>query len=58
MVTFIVDALLSIDKVKESIVLLAQKLSEYPMLAPLLVKQVEAFLKIEYYEYGNEIAKI
>lgn len=58
LVTFIVDALFSIDRVKDSIILLAENLSEYPMLAPLLVKQVEAFLRFEYYEYGLKIAKI
>lgn len=58
LITFIIEALFSIGRVKESIILLAEKLSDYPMLAPLLVKQVEAFLKYEYYEYGSKIAKI
>lgn len=38
--------------------LLARNLTTYPMLAPLLLKQAEAFLKYEYYEYGLKIAKI
>lgn len=52
------DALFDIGETKEAIMLLARNLKIYPMLAPLLLKQAEAFLKYEYYEYGLKIAKI
>lgn len=52
------DALCSIDKVKESIEILASKLREFPYLVTLLLKQASAFIKYEYYEYGMRLAKI
>lgn len=54
----VVDALFEIGKLKESIIALAENLTEYPMLAPLLIKQADAFIKYEYYEYALKIAKI
>lgn len=39
LVTFACDALLAIDKVKEAVVLLADKIKEYPYLVTLLLKQ-------------------
>ena len=38
-VTHVSDVLLSVDKNKEAILLLAEKIREYPYLVPLLLKQ-------------------
>jgi len=38
LVSLICDAIMSVDKMKESIILLAQKIKEYPMLVTLLLK--------------------
>lgn len=46
------------DKLKEAITLLAHKIKEFPMLASLLLKQAQAFLKYEYYEFALKISKI
>jgi len=37
-VTYICDSLMTIDKTKDAIILLAQKIKEYPMLVPVLLK--------------------
>ena len=58
LVTFACDALLAIDKVKEAVVLLADKIKEFPYLVTLLLKQAQAFLKYEYYEYALRLARI
>ena len=58
LVCLIWDALIDIGETKDAIMLLARNLTTYPMLAPLLLKQAESFLKYEYYEYGLKIAKI
>ena len=57
-VTHLCDALLSVDKNKESILLLAEKIREYPYLVPLLLKQAQAFIKSEFYEYALKLSKI
>ena len=57
-VTHISDALLSIDKNKEAILILAEKIREYPYLVPLLLKQAQAFMKSEFYEYALKLSKI
>lgn len=54
----IVDVLLSIDRVKEAILLLAEQIKDYPYLVTYLVKQSQAFIKCEYYEYALKLAKI
>ncbi|CDW88693.1 clathrin-coated vesicle protein [Stylonychia lemnae] len=57
-VTHMSDVFLSIDKNKESILLLADKIKEYPYLVPLLLKQAQAFIKSEYFEYALKLSKI
>ena len=57
-VTHVSDILLSVDKNKEAILLLAEKIREYPYLVPLLLKQAQAFLKSEYFEYAYKLSKI
>jgi tetratricopeptide (TPR) repeat protein len=57
-VTHVSDVLLSVDKNKEAILLLAEKIREYPYLVPLLLKQAQAFLKSEYFEYAYKLSKI
>lgn len=52
------DALLETEQVKEAIILLAEKIKEYPMLVSLLLKQANAFIKYEYYEFAESLAKI
>jgi len=54
----ICDVLLSIDKTKETILLLAGKIKEFPYLIPLLLKQAQAFIKYEYYEYALKLTQI
>jgi len=44
LVSLICDAILSVDKMKEAIILLAQKVKEYPMLVTLLLKQANSFI--------------
>jgi F0F1-type ATP synthase delta subunit len=44
LVSLICDSILSVDKTKESIMLLAQKIKEYPMLVNLLLKQANSFI--------------
>mmetsp|Transcript_32078 Transcript_32078/g.31384 ORF Transcript_32078/g.31384 Transcript_32078/m.31384 type:complete len:279 (+) Transcript_32078:314-1150(+) len=56
--THISDALLSVDKQKDAIILLAEKIKEYPYLIPLLLKQAQAFIKSELFEYALKISKI
>ncbi len=56
--THVSDVLLSVDKNKEAILLLAEKIREYPYLVPLLLKQAQAFIKSEYYEYAYKLSKI
>ena len=56
--TYLSDAFLSIDKNKEAILQLAQKIQEYPYLVPLLLKQAQAFIKGEFYEYALKLSKI
>ena len=51
LIGLICDALFTIDRLKQAITLLAHKIKEFPMLASLLLKQSQAFLKYEYYEY-------
>jgi tetratricopeptide (TPR) repeat protein len=58
LISIICDALFTVDKLKEAITLLAHKIKEFPMLASLLLKQAQAFLKYEYYEYALKISKI
>jgi hypothetical protein len=57
-VNHICDALLAVDKCKESILLLAEKIKEFPYLVPLLLKQAQAFIKSELYEYALKLSKI
>lgn len=38
LVSLMCDAILAVDKIKESIILLAGKIKEYPMLVTLLLK--------------------
>jgi tetratricopeptide (TPR) repeat protein len=57
-VTHVSDVLLSVDKNKEAILLLAEKIREYPYLVPLLLKQAQSFIKSEYYEYAYKLSKI
>ena len=57
-VTHVSDVLLSVDKNKEAILLLAEKIREFPYLVPLLLKQAQAFIKSEYYEYAYKLSKI
>lgn len=52
------DVLLSVDKNKEAILMLAEKIREFPYLVPLLLKQAQAFIKSEYYEYAYKLSKI
>ena len=47
-VTHVSDVLLSVDKNKEAILLLAERIREFPYLVPLLLKQAQAFIKSEY----------
>lgn len=56
--THLSDLFLSIDKNKEAILLLADKIKEYPYLVPLLLKQAQAFIKSEYFEYALKLSKI
>jgi len=56
--THIADALLCVDKNKETILLLAERIKEYPYLIPLLLKQAQAFIKSEFYEYALKLSKI
>ena len=58
LVGLICDALIKVDRTKEAIVLLAQRIKEFPMLVTLLLKQANAFIKYEYYEYAILLAKI
>ena len=58
MVTYICDCYISVDRAKDAVILLASKIKDYPYLVPLLLKQAEAFLKIELYEYALKISKI
>lgn len=58
MTTHLSDMFLSIDKNKEAILLLADKIKEYPYLVPLLLKQAQAFIKSEYFEYALKLSKI
>lgn len=58
LVNIICDALFTVDKIKHAITMLAHKIKEFPMLASLLLKQAQAFLKYEYYEYALNLAKI
>lgn len=58
LIGLICDALFTVDKLKQSITLLAHKIKEFPMLASLLLKQAQAFLKYEYYEYALRLSKI
>lgn len=57
-VTHVSDVLLAVDKNKEAILLLAEKIREYPYLVPLLLKQAQSFIKSEYYEYAYKLSKI
>jgi len=57
-VTHITDVFLSIEKNKEAILLLADKIKEFPYLVPLLLKQAQAFIKSEYFEYALKLSKI
>jgi len=52
----ICDVLIGVDKHKEAILLLAEKVKEFPYLIPLLIKQAQAFIKMEYYEYALKLA--
>ena len=54
----ICDVELSVDKNKEAIIMLAEKIKDYPYLVPLLLKQAQAFIKSEYYEYALKLSKI
>lgn len=56
--SLICDSILSVDKTKESIMLLAQKIKEYPMLVNLLLKQANSFIQYEYYEFALELSKV
>ena len=58
LVGLICDALIKVDRTKDAIILLAQKIKEFPMLVTLLLKQANAFIKYEYYEYAILLAKI
>ena len=52
------DALLAVDKTKETIIMLAEKVKTYPYLVTLLLKQSQAFIKYEYYEYALRLARV
>jgi tetratricopeptide (TPR) repeat protein len=56
--THLSDMFLCIDKNKEAILILADKIKEYPYLVPLLLKQAQAFIKSEYFEYALKLSKI
>ncbi len=58
LISLMCDAIMSVDKLKESIILLANKIKEYPMLVTLLLKQANAFIQYEYYEFALELSKI
>ena len=58
LINIICDALFAVEKIKQAITLLAHKIKEFPMLASLLLKQAQAFLKYEYYEYALKLSKI
>jgi hypothetical protein len=58
LIGLVCDALFTVDKLKDTITMLARKIEEFPMLASLLLKQAQAFLKFEYYEYALKISKI
>jgi hypothetical protein len=47
-----------IDRPKDAVILLASKIKDYPYLVPLLLKQSEAFFKMELYEYAVKLAKL
>ena len=49
---------MSVDKNKETILMLAGKIREYPYLVPLLLKQAQGFVKSEFYEYALKLSKI
>lgn len=57
-VTYICDCYISVDRAKDAIILLASKIKDYPYLVPLLLKQAEAFMKLELYEYALKTVKI
>lgn len=56
MVTYICDCYMALDRDRDAVILLASKIKDYPYLVPLLQKQVEAFLKMELFEYALKIA--
>lgn len=58
LVSMVCDSLLSVDKTKEAIIILGQKIKEYPMLVNLLLKQANSFIQYEYYEYALELSKV
>lgn len=57
-VTYICDCYIAIDRPKDAVILLASKIKDYPYLVPLLLKQAEAFMKMELYEYAIKLSKI
>jgi len=57
-VTYICDCYIAVDRPKDAVILLASKIKDFPYLVPLLLKQAEAFLKIELYEYAQKLAKL
>ena len=52
------DTFLAINKIKECVVLLAERIKEAPYTVPFLNKQANALLKCEYYDYALKLAKI
>ena len=56
-VTYICDCYITVDRPKDAIILLASKIKDFPYLVPLLLKQAEAVIKIELYEYAAKLAK-
>jgi len=57
-VTYICDCFIAVDRPKDAVILLASKIKDYPYLVPLLMKQAEAFYKIELYEYALKLSRI
>ena len=57
-ITYICDCYIAIDRAKDAVILLASKIKDYPYLVCLLLKQAEAFLQIELYEYAHKLAKL
>ena len=58
LLALVCDAFMAIERVKDTVLMLANKIKEYPFLVTLLLKQAQAFIKYEYFEYAMRLSRI